>query len=553
LLAAGLVASFAASITAFAGEQAYTTLGAKVFWNQMQYLGDAPHPALLLAFVLVYVGYDLSWRHYAALFALPVLTFVAVLTEPLHLLFWGGVSLGEVGGYVVLSNQSGPLYWLFVFYAYAFSTVAISVLTIAAVDSSDIRRRHLVALTVGSLLPGIAGIAYIFQLGPTPTPNYTGYSYLGTAAAYTYAVHRHDMFTLVPIARRTVFQQMDVGVVTIDSRGLVASANSVAETYLCRDESDIVGRPGPEVLDRFLTDLDLDGETRQKATVMVDDRAFDVTIRPLERSDATIGQLVILDDETQRHRRAKQLTEQNQQLELLNKLIRHDIRNDANLIVEFSRRLSGDSIDEDGPTERDDRYVEGIEDAGERIFDHTESARELMEVISQLSEELHAVELEPTLERAVAEATTVDPDATIRLATDVPTGAVRGNEMLGALFYNLLTNAIQHNDSETPHVVVAVDCRADDVAITVADNGPGIPPDRVDAVFEEGVTFGDTAGTGFGLYLVRALVDQYDGHVSVTDADQLGGVAITVTLPFSDMGPSNQQPADVVLPDGHST
>jgi signal transduction histidine kinase len=105
--------------------------------------------------------------------------------------------------------------------------------------------------------------------------------------------------------------------------------------------------------------------------------------------------------------------------------------------------------------------------------------------------------------------------------------------MLGAVFRNLLNNAVQHNDTAEPYVTVA--CDVDDAVVTVqiADNGPGIPDDQTDSIFEKGNTGIESAGSGIGLYLVATLVDQYDGTVRVDD-NQPRGAVFTVQIPRAD-------------------
>lgn len=655
LLAAGLVASFAVSIGAFALEQAHTGLGAKVFWNQVQYIGDATLTGFLLGYVLVYIGYDLDWRQYAGLFALPAVVLVAVFTNGLHSLYWSSVSLGTVAGYVVLDNGAGPLFYLYIVYTYLFILLALGLLVRAGVDSRDAHRRHILALSVGTVLPALAGIAYLLELGPTPTPNYTGYAYLLTAGAFTYSVHRHDVFTVAPIARRTSMEQLDDGMVTLDSRGLVVNANGAARSFL---DSDLLGRPGAEVFGDI--GIDPTVETRE-TTVETDEHVFDITVRSLTRADRVIGHLVILRDVTDRHRRQQELeelttrlelslaetdtgvwdwdletdavfwdeacerlygygpdafpgtyeafadrvhpedlptveadietaietgeefqtdfriqlpdgsqrwlqsrgvveyedgeavrlfgvqtdittrkeyerdlTEQNEQLELLTTLVRHDIRNEANFVLQHVRRARDDADTAD--------QLDRIEGSGERIVDLTETARDLVAVISQLPADPEPVELARPLQREIANASTLDSDATVRLDGEIPAVDVTATGMLDSVFRNLLSNAIKHNDSTEPEVAVSVTRTDTAVTVEVADNGPGIPESKVDTVFEEGATLrgageggprGD-GGTGYGLSLVESLVDQYGGRVEIDEADPpLGGAAVSVTLPIA--------------------
>jgi signal transduction histidine kinase len=105
--------------------------------------------------------------------------------------------------------------------------------------------------------------------------------------------------------------------------------------------------------------------------------------------------------------------------------------------------------------------------------------------------------------------------------------------MLGSVFKNLLTNAIVHNDGPVTEVTVSVTVADGAVAVRVADNGPGIPDDRKDTIFEDGEKGLDSEGTGLGLYLVQTLVDRYGGDVRVEDNEPTGAVFV-VELPVTD-------------------
>jgi signal transduction histidine kinase len=105
--------------------------------------------------------------------------------------------------------------------------------------------------------------------------------------------------------------------------------------------------------------------------------------------------------------------------------------------------------------------------------------------------------------------------------------------MLGSVFKNLLTNAIVHNDDPVREVTVSAAVDDDTVSVRIADNGPGIPDDRKEAIFEDGEKGLESAGTGLGLYLVETLVDRYGGGVRVEDNDPEGSVFV-VDLPVLD-------------------
>ncbi len=71
------------------------------------------------------------------------------------------------------------------------------------------------------------------------------------------------------------------------------------------------------------------------------------------------------------------------------------------------------------------------------------------------------------------------------------------------------------------------------VQVRVADNGPGIPDDRKEEIFDEGETGVDSDSTGLGLFLVHTLVERYEGTVWIEDNEPEGRVFV-VELPKHD-------------------
>ncbi len=76
-------------------------------------------------------------------------------------------------------------------------------------------------------------------------------------------------------------------------------------------------------------------------------------------------------------------------------------------------------------------------------------------------------------------------------------------------------------------MTVRVGTLADGRGFYVADDGPGIPEDERDEVFERGYTTSDD-GTGFGLAIVSEIVDAHGGRITVAESED-GGVRFDVT------------------------
>ena len=150
-----------------------------------------------------------------------------------------------------------------------------------------------------------------------------------------------------------------------------------------------------------------------------------------------------------------------------------------------------------------------------------------------------AIALGPLIEERVRVARSTYPDATIRLS--VPDRvSVHADEMLEDVVANLIRNAIEHDDTDSPTVETSVTDHENVVSLKVADNGPGIPDDKNEVVFGRGNRGLKEADidSGLGLFSVDTSVDGDNGSVTITDNDTRGAV-FEVKLPKTDGGASN--------------
>ena len=202
-------------------------------------------------------------------------------------------------------------------------------------------------------------------------------------------------------------------------------------------------------------------------------------------------------------------------LAFINDLIRHDLRNDLNVIRGHADLLS-ESADE----------VAGDPDL---VADKTEEALSRIETSRVIADtlvgdpDLEPVDLVPVtteLAARVGNAFGTDVEA------DLPESAVvTANDGVRSVVDNLLENAVAHNDADDPQVEVAATTAGDTVRLTVTDNGPGIPDDLKESVFEP-----REDGSSGGLSLVYTLVTGYGGDVRVEDAAPRG-TRIVIDLP----------------------
>ncbi|WP_242405089.1 sensor histidine kinase [Novosphingobium sp. MBES04] len=122
---------------------------------------------------------------------------------------------------------------------------------------------------------------------------------------------------------------------------------------------------------------------------------------------------------------------------------------------------------------------------------------------------------------------------TARVALELPApgqpSVIAGRIRLEQVLVNLLQNALDAvGETPDPRILTSIERRQDKVMLTVADNGPGIDSELLDEIFEPFVT-GKTEGLGLGLGIVRDIVAEFDGTVTIVPS-ALGGAAFCVTL-----------------------
>lgn len=218
------------------------------------------------------------------------------------------------------------------------------------------------------------------------------------------------------------------------------------------------------------------------------------------------------------------LEEQRDRLEVLNQVMRHDVRNDMQVISGRAGILEA-YVEEEGI-----EHLRAVQRSAKQVVELTKTARELTKTMLRQEKKRHPVRLDRTLESELDATRAEYDEAVIRVDGIVPEVEVWADELLEAVFRNLLQNAVIHNDKDVPEVAISVEDREEVVRVQIADNGPGIHEAQKEQIFGKGEKSLDSPGTGLGLYLVKTLIESYDGDVWVEDNEPEGAVFV-VELP----------------------
>ncbi|MBN1824943.1 MAG: HAMP domain-containing protein [Candidatus Eisenbacteria bacterium] len=206
--------------------------------------------------------------------------------------------------------------------------------------------------------------------------------------------------------------------------------------------------------------------------------------------------------------------------------IAHEIKNALTPITLSLHRLERRAARMDG----EERRV--WEDCLRPILEEVENLKALAEEFSQFSR-LPEPSMEPfdiyELLAAVAGLYTEGTGLDVRVRIDPGTPPALGDaELLRRVFSNLVKNAVEATGGKG---TLLLDARAegDRVAVRVADDGPGIPPDRLGRVFAPYFTT-KREGTGLGLALVERIVLDHGGEIDV-EPNRPRGTVFRILLP----------------------
>jgi len=191
--------------------------------------------------------------------------------------------------------------------------------------------------------------------------------------------------------------------------------------------------------------------------------------------------------------------------EVLNRLLRHDLKNDLNVVYGHLQQARAQI---DDPSAR-----AALADAREtlsQVIRKSDRARDLRSLLERAyGESTYPVRVDRVLTEAVA--TVQESLGTNFELGSLPPVRVVADDLLSVVFEGVLENAVEHNDGE-PHVGVDVQTTDRTAVVRIADDGPGMPQDE-DVVFGRSATDALTHGDGLSLFFADSVVATYEGQI----------------------------------------
>ncbi|MFA1609573.1 histidine kinase N-terminal 7TM domain-containing protein [Halobellus rubicundus] len=294
--------------------------------DKVQWIGTALVPLFWLLFAMEYTGSEqlVTRTSVGLLSVVPALTILLVWTNPWHGLMWVHNALDPVAGLALLDQEFGPWFWVYVVYTYGLILAGTGLLVRLAWVSEQLYLDQSILLFVGAVAPMIASVLTVSGLSPLrdPTLDLTPYAFVVTGTTFGYAIFRHRLFDIVPatrqLGRRSAIQDLEEGVVIVDTDRRVIYCNPAASELLDAAPDEVLGRSIRSIVDAESLDFDTDDALSKFER---DGSVYEVRTSPIRnRRDDLVGHTLLISDVTERKRRERQLRRQRDELQWLQEL-----------------------------------------------------------------------------------------------------------------------------------------------------------------------------------------------------------------------------------------
>jgi PAS domain S-box-containing protein len=248
------------------------------------------------------------------------------------------------------------------------------------------------------------------------------------------------------------------------------------------------------------------------------------TITPISNAAGEITHFVAIESDVTNRRLHEQ------QLDVLNRVLRHNLRNETNVLSGHATILRDALDDEELQTHA--RVIEKRTATLSNLSEKASTVRSLFDDASPIGTGCDITQL---LAEVIDEFSDTYPDTTLSINTPNSIHA-RADSRLKTALAEILENAIVHNDQPAPEITVTIrssnrDRTGEWIEIVIADNGPGIP-EHEQKTIEKAEETPLQHGTGLGLWIAYWSVSLLGGEVSLKD-DSPQGTRVILSLPRS--------------------
>jgi signal transduction histidine kinase len=210
--------------------------------------------------------------------------------------------------------------------------------------------------------------------------------------------------------------------------------------------------------------------------------------------------------------------ERQQQLELVDRVLRHNVRNDMNVIRGRAKIIY------ENASGLNAEYAEQIIETSNKLIDTAETERKMTNLFTDSADPI-SIDVAPLIHQVTKNIRAEFPDAIVTV--ECPDGtAIQAKSQFRQMIEELLTNAIIHNPNDTPEVEITVVEDAEKVQIRISDTCPRIPKMERDVLSGNKERTPLDHGSGLGLWFVQLLVSRSNGSIKFEQNSPSGNIVI---------------------------
>lgn len=378
---------------------------------------------------------------------------------------------------------------------------------------------------VGLVLGVVAFVPWVFAdwfalVGTSPSsPAWYAAGFLALGALLSVAVFRMDALAAtaatLPLGRRALRSGTDDLIVVADGEDRIVEVNDTVARRLGVDPAAVGGTPVEAVLGAETADL------RERDLLGLDTvdgrRQFDVQHVGLgDHGGRSLGHLLSLRDVTRRRQRE-------QGLDVLNRVLRHNIRNEVS-VIDGRATLLAERVDDPELAE----HLRAVRESTDSLSSLSDKAASLQAVFDADGGELAPVDTVALVEAAARAVESAHPEADIRTPERDGVTVRTSERLVNLAVEEVIENAVVHVDAAEPTVEVSVRETPDGVRIRVDDEGDGVPAAERAVIEREAETDLDH-GSGLGLWLANWAVTACGGTVAF--GEHPGGGRVELRVP----------------------
>lgn len=501
------------------------TLEVKLFWGNVQYFAYCYSPLMLAALCMDFTGYDRLIRNkkLIRLAILPTIIIILVWTNTYHELIRYDVHLDESGLFPTIAKKYGIAFYIHAAYSYLLNITAVVLLIRALFITKSVYLKQTVILLTGSCLIIVPNMMYVLGLSPfnidiTPI-------FFGPAGIITmWAIFRYKLFELVPLARATAIETMNVGVMVLDLTDKVIDMNpafmritGITSPQFYDKAIDEVCSNIPELLSAYKNNIDnFDFVVNIQDTTYI----YEVLFTPLkDKKGSLIGKMAVVHEVTDKRRAQEEFLSHQRTLARMEEKeqLARDLHDNLGQLLGFInmqtqgviQELSNEGIDL--VSKRLEQLVKVTQEAHTEIREYIQEVRTTVSRQQDFANEMKKIILQFEYQTGIPIELNEACDLSEKLK---PYNRIQ----LLNIIKEALNNIQKHADASK--VIITLHIVEQELRLVVADNGKGFH-----------ITPPDSSKGGFGLNILQERARAIGGQLQIHS--EIGkGTQVMLSVPI---------------------